>query len=183
MSLQDRAMRKGFYTRKGQWIGGFPSLIALGFFIGITILSSCSSIDCPLNNRVYTTYKLAGSVLVLEDSLTVSTTKISGEDPVKINLYAHVDSFSIPMSYQGKEDVLFMEIRNTTGTTTLDTVRVEKLDYPHFEAVDCNPSFFHTITNVSYTRHRIDSIVINNANVTYDAKKCHFFIYFKDNRY
>ena len=26
------------------------------------VVSACSSVDCPLNNRVYTSYKLAGAV-------------------------------------------------------------------------------------------------------------------------
>ena len=59
-----------------------------------------------------------------------------------------------------------------------DTVTVKKENYSHFESVDCGPSFFHTITDVKTTHNYIDSIVINNKEVNYDASKAHFYIYF-----
>lgn len=177
-------MNRGNQTRKRRWTKEISPLIMMMVIPALfVILSACSSIDCPLNNQVYSTYKLAGNVLILEDSLSISTTKVSGVDSVLINLDAHIDSFTVPMSYQGKEDVLYFQIGSPSGYNTIDTVRVQKLDKPHFESVDCNPSFYHTITGVTHTHHRIDSIVINNANVTYNATKCHFYIYFKDNRY
>ena len=61
--------------------------------------------------------------------------------------------------------------------TVVDTVWIKKDDYPHFESVDCNTTFFHTLTNVRYTRNYIDSIVINNPSVTYDSKTVHFYLY------
>jgi len=148
----------------------------------VLLLAACSSVDCPLNNRVYTTYKLAGDVTTLSDSLTVSTTKRSGVDSVLLNHISAVDSFSVPMSYQGAEDVLYFHLTNSDSITVdlLDTVRVLKSDIPHFESVDCNPAFFHNINEVRYTRHAIDSIVIQNKNVSYDASKAHFLIYFKE---
>ena len=175
-------------TRKGTGKTGRCSRLlsfcafVLVFASAFIIPSSCSSIDCPLNHSVYTAYKLAGNVPILYDTLTVSTPRIERTDSVIINLDAVVDSFSLPISYHGAEDTFFFEIRNKLGKT-LDTVKIKKLDYNHFESVDCNPSFFHTITGVEHTRHRIDSIVINNANVTYDAAKAHFYIYFKDIEY
>ena len=160
------------------------SFCAFAFVFVLTFIlpSSCSSIDCPLKHRVYTAYKLEGSVTLLQDTLSISTPRITGIDSVVINCDVDVDSFSLPISYHGAEDIFFFEVKSKLGKT-LDTVKIKKLDYNHFESVDCNPSFFHTITGVEHTHHRIDSIVINNANVTYDASKAHFYIYFKDNVY
>jgi hypothetical protein len=144
----------------------------------ICLLAACSTIDCPLNNAVFTAYKLTGTVTSLADTLTISTDITDGNDTVLINRDVNVDSFLLPLSYQRNEDTYFFKIYNKTSSTT-DTVRVEKDNKPHFESIDCNPSIFHTILGVKYTHNRIDSIVINNANVNYDATKAHFHIYFK----
>ena len=139
---------------------------------------SCTSLDCPLNNTTYTKYKLMGNVTTLNDTLTISTTKQEGIDSVLINKDVKVDSFILPMSYQQPEDVFFFEMSNQDGQTWKDTVTVKKENYSHFESVDCSPSFFHTITEVKTTHNYIDSIVINNKEVNYDASKAHFYIYF-----
>jgi PBP1b-binding outer membrane lipoprotein LpoB len=145
----------------------------------ILLLAACSSIDCPLNNSVYTRYKLAGDVTTLKDTLTISTNISQGSDSVLINKDVSVDSFSLPVSYERAEDTFFFEIKDTNSVTTLDTVTVAKENKPHFESIDCNPSIFHTITSIKYTHNRIDSIAIINKNVTYDASQAHFHIYFK----
>lgn len=54
----------------------------------------------------------------------------------------------------------------------------QKGNYPHFESVDCGAAYFHKITEVKTTHNYIDSIVINNKEVNYDASKAHFYIYF-----
>jgi len=145
----------------------------------ILLLAACSSIDCPLNTSVSTRYKLAGNVKSLADTLTISTDISDGNDSVIINKDVKTDSFNLPISYQRAEDTFFFEIKGTSGATTIDTLSVAKENKPHFESIDCNPSIFHTITGVKYTHNRIDSIVINNKNVTYDASTAHFLIYFK----
>ena len=122
------------------------------FITSALLLAACSSIDCPLNSRVFTKYKLAGN------------------------------SFLLRMSYRREEDVFFFEMKDTNRVIHRDTVRVRKEDHPHFEAVDCNPAIFHTIKGVRYTRHRIDSIVLNNSTVNYDATTTHFLIFFKGKR-
>ena len=60
---------------------------------------------------------------------------------------------------------------------------IRKEDHPHFESVDCNPSFFHTLKAAETTRHGIDSIVIKYSTVNYDTTKEHLYIYFKSNIY
>ena len=159
--------------------GGWDLTLSLYILITIFVVAGCSSIDCPLNNRVYAKYKLAGDVKTLTDSLTLSANLGDGNDSVIINKSVNTDSFQLPMSYQRSEDVFFMEIKNTTGSQ-FDTIKVSKTNTPHFEAVDCNPAIFHVITGVKYTKNRIDTIVINNSNVTYDATKSTFLIHFKN---
>lgn len=119
-----------------------------------------------------------GDIKTLNDTMTISTTKQEGTDSVLINKDVKVDSFILPMSYHQPEDVFYFEVKNQYHQVFNDTIVVKKEDKPHFESVDCSPAFFHTITEVKTTHNLIDSIVINNKEVNYDASKAHFYIYF-----
>ena len=46
----------------------------------VLAMVGCTSLDCPLNNTVYTKYKLMGDNKTLKDTLTISTKKIEGTD-------------------------------------------------------------------------------------------------------
>jgi hypothetical protein len=150
-------------------------------FLVVALLFSCSSVDCPLNNIVYANYKLEGPVQSLPDTLTISAQRQDGTDTILLNKSVPTDSFSLPVSYGQPVDVLFFETKSTT-TTLHDTVWVEKTNFPHFESTDCGVNYFHVINNVRFTRHALDSIVINNNSVTYDVTPKHFYVYFKEYR-
>lgn len=147
-------------------------------------LSACSSIDCPLNNRTYASFKLAGDVTKLVDTLTVSTPRNIDnpeEDTVLINRLVDTDSLSLPMSYQRTEDIyIFTFVQKDTELKTIDTLWVSKENEPHFESVDCNPVMFHTIKDVHFTQRAIDDIKVNYNKVTYNDAKAHFLIYLKN---
>ena len=74
------------------------------------------------------------------------------------------------------QDILVFNVYNQT-VSIFDTVWVKKDDIPHFESVDCNASFFHRLTDVRYTHHFIDSIVIKNPSVDYEKTTIHFYVY------
>lgn len=148
------------------------------------LAASCSSIDCPMNSLVYTQYQLMrpdGRVDTLADTLTISTQRTAdGSDSVLINRNVRTTEFSLPISYAQPQDVFYFETIDTvTKVKTVDVVTVTKENHPHFESVDCAPSFFHTITDISTTHNAIDSVVIKNPDVNYDTSKKHFYIYFK----
>ncbi len=143
---------------------------------------SCSSIDCPVENTVatvYGLYKAGGERDTLYDTLTISTTRRDGTDSVLLNKSVSTTTFELPISYNDPEDTLFFAITDTAGTTICDTVRVRKDNYPHFESVDCSISFFHNLTEISWTGQAIDSIVINKQHVDYDATTEHLHLYLK----
>ncbi len=158
-------------------------IIPLVIVAMVALMISCSTIDCPLNNTTYTKYKLMGNIKTLNDTLTISTTKQEGTDSVLINKDVKVDSFILPMSYHQPEDVFYFEVKNQYQRVYKDTVTVKKEDQPHFESVDCSPTYFHTIMEIKTTHNLIDSIVINNKEVNYDASKAHFYIYFGNRNY
>ena len=161
------------------------------------VFIACSSIDCPVENRVYTVYQLKksdGSADTLnKDTLWIWSKRVNGTDTMisrrisgslELNYFhgSSAHSFELPISYTQPEDILYMMLKNSTGSTYYDTVRIKKENIPHFESVDCQAAYFHEITSVATTHHIIDSIVINNPHVNYDAKTAHFNLYFKAQR-
>jgi len=146
------------------------------------ILAACSSINCPVEHTVATKYHIYdanGEDLSLASALTVTTRQSNDTIITLYNLATAMTSFSLPISYSHPEDILFFTFSTALGDSIYgtDTVWVKKEDIPHFESVDCNASFFHRLTDVRYTTHFIDSIVINNPSVTYDQTTIHFRFY------
>lgn len=146
------------------------------------LLTACTSIDCPLNIAVSTTFLLVGDVDTIPGQLTVTTplSEADGNDSTLINLLSDTDSLSLPTSYARTKDTFYFFLIDTVaGTSTTDTVVIEKENYEHFESVDCSPSFFHLITGVTYTTNAIESIEINNPDVTYNEVEANLYLYFK----
>lgn len=147
--------------------------------IAVVLLVSCSSIDCPVDNVVATRYRFhntAGDSLILKDTLSVTSKRKDGTDTLLLNKLVDKASFSMYISYSHPEDVLVFQFKKGSSIVT-DTVWVKKDDYPHFESVDCNAAFFHTLTAVRNTTNVLDSVVIKNPSVNYDNTTVHFYIY------
>lgn len=155
------------------------------------VIISCSSIDCPVQNTVSVQYEIrdkAGKALPLTDTLSVATTRQDGYDvllditthysdkDVILNRLIGESSFSLPISYNHPEDVLYFCFSNSEKTL-VDTVWIKKNDIPRFESVDCSAAFFHELTNVRHTHNAIDSLVLINTSVTYDVQTVHFYLY------
>lgn len=147
------------------------------------LLFACASIDCPVQNRVYTLYELHkydGSPDTLTcDTLTISTRIADGSLDTLLNQETNLTYFELAISHTQPEDEFYVELADTLGNKFKDTIRVRKEDYPHFESVDCGATYFHRLTSVTNTKYIIDSVVIKNPNVNYDAQNEHFHIYFK----
>ncbi len=157
-------------------------LLPLHLFLASVLLSACSGIECPLDSLVYTQYQLmkaGGEADTLRDTLTITTTQGNGNDTVVLNRMVNATEFTLPISYTNDSDVFHFHVTDTLGVTTSDQVVVSKTNRPHFESVNCAPAYFHTITAVTWTGNAIDSIVITNAEVTYDIYTKHFSVYFK----
>ena len=155
------------------------------------VISSCSTIDCPVQNTVSVQYEIrdkAGAALSLKDSLSVITTSAEGNNIVLeittrdeksttiLNRLTGKSSFSLPISYSHPEDILFFCFKDSVKTV-IDTVWIKKDDIPHFESVDCAAAFFHELTDVRHTHNAIDSLVLINTSVNYDVQTVHFYLY------
>ena len=96
--------------------------------VALFVLAACSSIDCPLNNRVYATFRLDAGMKTMEDTLTVAVPRAADykdDDTVIINRLAGFDSIALPMSYQRAVDVYVFGIKQKdSDVSTTDTVWV-----------------------------------------------------------
>lgn len=140
-------------------------LVPILFFA--MLLTACSSIECPLNNVVSTVFTLRKDSLrpdTLLDTLTVYTKRSDGTDTILVNKLIGVSEFDIPMGHTSEKDELYFVIGEFT-----DKVTITKTNQPHFESVDCTPSYFHTITDIQFDGSLIKNIIIKNAEVTYDS--------------
>ena len=149
-------------------------------------LTSCSSIDCPVQSTVAGYYGVKqydqwGGLVAdtLTDTLYVWTQRSDGTDTLLLNRAVGKTEFQLPVSYQHPEDILVFYIADTNHYWTLDTVWMKKDDIPHFESVDCSAHFFHTITAVRSSHHGIDTITIDNPSVTYATDVTNLNIVFR----
>lgn len=148
-------------------------------FLGVVLIVSCSSVDCPVYNMVATNYRCYnsnGDSLKLTDTLSVYSQRRDGTDTLLLNRFVGKATFTLPVSYSHPEDKLVFSFKNGKTEVT-DTVWVKKDDIPHFESIDCNAKFFHTLTGVRSTTNKLDSVVIKNTSVNYDATTIHFYLY------
>ncbi|MBR1548199.1 MAG: alpha amylase [Prevotella sp.] len=118
------------------------------------------------------------------DTMWVWTPRADGKDTLLVNRLCGTSatSLELPISYTQPEDVLCLLLADTVGRYWLDSIRIKKENHPHFESVDCQAAFFHTITGVTSTHNIVDSVVIKNPEVTYDASSPHFYLYLKARR-
>ena len=75
--------------------------------VALFVLAACSSIDCPLNNRVYATFRLDAGMKTMEDTLTVAVPRAADYkdgDTVIINRLAGTDSIALPKGDQRHVD-------------------------------------------------------------------------------
>jgi len=145
----------------------------------MALFVACSSINCPLQNTVFTYYQIQNSaeaVDTLRDTLWVYTFRANGTDTLILNRAIGVTKFKLPISQTASADTLYF----VWDVDAIDVVVLEKTNTPHVESVECSAAYFHEITSVRSTHIGIDTIIINNPHVNYDATKPHFHIRFKD---
>lgn len=151
------------------------------FVLLLCVAEGCTSVDCPLNNRVALSVAFLtadNAADTLKDTLTVATTKRDGQDSVLLNKITKQTELSLPVSYMGEEDVFYFTFSNVDGTKT-DVLRLKKTNTPHFESIDCAPSYFHTIQSAEFDGTMVDSVRINNPELNYDNTKKHLLVYLR----
>ena len=158
--------------------------IVLGI-LTVFVMAGCVSLDCPVNNTVFCVYNLQktnGSTDTLGvDTLSVWTPRVDGKDTTLVNRLcgSKATQFKVQVSHTQPMDLVCLGLRDTLGGEWLDTIRVYKNNNPHFESVDCKATYFHTLTDISFTRNIIDSVIINKKEIDYDTSTAHILLRLK----
>ena len=148
------------------------------------LIAGCSNTDCYLSNVVRSEYTFVNSLTNKETTITeVLTVTALPSDTTLLNHSTNISKMSLPMGYANTVDSLLFNFDTAEGRV-IDTVCIEHTNIPHFESLDCGTSVFHIVKNVSFSKRKpteafptvIDSIVIINPKVTYDATE-NFKIY------
>lgn len=140
--------------------------------VAMCLVSSCSSIECGIDNLVTCVWNFEPSVGSDYSSIyfSLSSRRVSdGNDTVLVNRKAELGNVKLPMSYALNADTLTLTVERQMedGFIELgkDIVIVEKTNEPIFESVDCSPRFHHTIKNVKSSHNYIDTIEVVNEKV------------------
>lgn len=174
----------------GNWTSGrLMPCVVMSLSAFVFLLFSCVSLDCPVNNTVECYYSLEKSTGGT-DTLGVDTLWVSSplndenDEVVLVNRLcgSKATKFSIPVSHTKPMDLVCLLVKDTIGTEWLDTIRVYKENYPHFESVDCKASYFHKLTGISSTNRIIDSVSIIKQEINYDASTPHIVLRLKARR-
>ena len=93
------------------------------------------------------------------DSLTVTA---YGTDSIIINNQKKVHDISLPLRYTEDSTKLIFKYSRTKS----DTMVIRHTNTPYFLSMDCGYQMKQSITGRSYSRHLLDSIYIQTAEVS-----------------
>lgn len=145
----------------------------------VFVLVKCSEVDCPLNNVVaaqYGLYRADGSVVTLQDTLTVTAV---GTDSILLNKAQGIASFLLPVRYTATTDSVILRFADAEGDEMFDTIYVHHTNEAHFESMDCPLCYFHTIKTATSTLHAIENVEVVSQQVNYETKE-NIRIYLRD---
>ena len=100
----------------------------IGSIFAIIFFGACTSVDCPVDNRVAVVYKLSNSdntQMTLTDTLTIATRIANGTDSILLNKSVETSDFTLPVSLTNECDTFTFE-RKGNGYAVTDTVWMEK---------------------------------------------------------
>ena len=89
------------------------------FILTILIIGACTSIDCPVQNKVGTVYglkKANGTTDTLKvDTLDITSKRADGTDTILLNKATGITAYDMYISYTQPEDVFYASVRSTLG--------------------------------------------------------------------
>jgi len=141
-----------------------------GILFAVLLFSSCSESSCTestVADALAVFYTKSTHAAIAFDSISV---KGIGQksDSLLLNKSTKVKNLSLPLRV--KSDTTAFEIRffrsNSATTDLTDTVRFFHQTRPQYLSPECGCSVFYHIDSVAYTRHRIDTVRIQQPEIT-----------------
>lgn len=139
----------------------------IGLFPILVMVSSCSTgacyddIDPLLNVGLFAdgteVARKADSLVIIGENFDNDTILVDEKS---------VSSFSLMLNPASQSVTLYIYLNDM-----LDTAVINYDSYPHMVSSECGYTLFNTITSLTTTHHIIDSLNIENENVTLDGKR------------
>lgn len=135
-----------------------------------SIVSSCSEDeDCSMNARPMMQCYLyrvdQESNRVLNDTLDSLTITAFGTDSIILNNQKRVHGLSLPLRYTADSTVLVFHYSKDPKIKK-DTIIVRQENTPYFLSMDCGYQMKQSITSSTYSRYDLDSIYIQQAELS-----------------
>lgn len=135
------------------------------------IVSCAGEPDCSLINRAslygnFYTYNDNGMVVrgALQ-SLTIRAIKEEGKDTILLNSMQNVQNIDIPLQYNADTTAIVFQYNELA----YDTIIFEHTNSPYFVSMECGYEMKQAVTNLRYTEHGIDSIILRDINTNKDG--------------
>ncbi|MBQ6747035.1 MAG: calcium-binding protein P [Bacteroidaceae bacterium] len=156
-----------------------PSIILLGCVIGF--ISSCTEDDdCSGNARrmltanILTVISTDSAQWETPYSLDVLNVYAYGTDSIIVNDDQSVNKLSLPLRFNVEETTLIFSYMLHAEDTLpqyydKDTIVFRHHNTPYFLTLDCNFVVKQELTDLQYTTHVLDSIVIVNPTASNDG--------------
>ena len=149
-------------------------LLPLIATIIVSTNTSCSDDDnCSIAGRSMVNcllYKINPETNVrYRDTLTSLTITALGTDSIIINNQTNVMDFSLPLRYTSDSTILVLHYDEDEFPGITDTLYFIQNNTPFFESMKCGYTMTQIITDLTYTKHQIDSIYIRNTNANTDG--------------
>ena len=156
-----------------------PSILLIGCVIGI-ICSCTEDDDCSGNARQMLTANIL-TVISTDSaqwetpySLDLLNLYAYGTDSIIINDDQNVKNLSLPLRYNVEETTLIFSYMLHAEDTLpqhydKDTIVFRHHNTPYFLTLDCNFVVKQELTDLQYTTHVLDSIVIVNPTASNDG--------------
>ena len=111
-------------------------------------------------------YKIDGETeRVVNDTLDSLTITAFGTDSIILNNQKRVHGLSLPLRYTPDSTVLVFHYSKDVKIKK-DTIVIRQKNTPYFLSMDCGYQMKQSITGRSYSRHLLDSIYIQTAEVS-----------------
>lgn len=158
----------------------------VGLLLLLLMVSACTSLDCTVADPISIRYGFYDAEseeetsVALTDTLTIQIRKGLERDTTLVNRAIGKTQVKVPVSYTREYDKLVFKFKSEHNIEAVDTLYIYKNDIAHFESVDCNPVYFHTIEDTRVVPGLvIKEVRIKQPNVTYDATTEHIQLFIK----
>ncbi len=134
------------------------------------LLFSCNEDGCTestdVNMNVYF-YSASTRMAFTFDSLSVLGIG-QPKDSLLYNKSTSVKTLALPLHISGTTTAYLLNYGKSNGASVAlsDTIRIFHQNRSQFISKDCGCSVFATIDSIRYTRHRLDTVIVVNQEIT-----------------